>query len=236
VAVVAGREPDALELLVRVALLAGDFQVRAGQRIGRLCVVEDLAALLEGDRGGMAAPAGLGQLSRVGILVARRAVRLQREERPDLVAGRAVDLPVLAVEDESRLELVIECLRLDHADLGVRARVLDMAGDAVGPGLAVDALLRGDPLGDGLVALEALRGGDPLSGLVAFLAVVQPFPLGVRSRERARRDELPELLGRRPRATARRARSAMATAGGGPAGSRAREARSSGRLSQKCTE
>jgi hypothetical protein len=144
---------------------------------------------------------------------------------------------VLAVEREAGFAHVVEGLRVDRPDVGSRAGVLDVAGDAVLPGVAVNPLLRGDPLGDRLVAVETLHGGDLLARLVALLAVVEAFPLGVRLRERPGGNERSESLCRaglrdgeqREEREGRRERES-------PRGSASRRIAHAGPLSQKCTE
>jgi hypothetical protein len=91
---------------------------------------------------------------------------------------------------------VVERHRVQPAGVGVDARVLGMAGDAVVPRAAVNALLRGDPLGDRLVAVEALLRRDPFPRLVALLAVFEAFEPGMGFREWAGRDEGAETLRR----------------------------------------
>jgi hypothetical protein len=91
---------------------------------------------------------------------------------------------------------MIEGGRIEGAEFTVQALVLDVAPDAIARDVPVHALLQPDPLGDGLVARQAQRGDHFPAGFMTFLAVARAFEGGVRLRQGAWRDQLPDL--RRP--------------------------------------
>ena len=203
----AGAELEVLVRLLDVALGAGDGTVRARERKWRGAVVERLRCRSERRGGAVAARTVGAEHPEVDVLVARGALRTSGQVGARRVALGAVagDPGVPSVERVTGLGGVVESTRIERAQLGVGAGVLDVTGDAVVGDVAVDALPGSHALADRQVAGEAPRGRDLLAGLVALLAVLQPFELGMCRRERARRDEGAELLGgRRRRAGGRR--------------------------------
>ncbi len=180
-------ERDALELLARMAVDAGDRAVGARQREGRRRVIEAGRRILEGLGHRMTGAAGVPQRAPVNIAVARHAISLQGQERARLVAGLAVrrDRRMLAAERVPRLSSMIEPLGVEWAELGVDPHVLDVAGDAVLGDLAMHTALQPYPLSHRRMARQALLRGHPPAGFVARLALAQPFQLRVWSRQAA---------------------------------------------------
>ena len=100
-----------------------------------------------------------------------------------------------AVEWKPGVARVVEAREVEGPQLGVDARVLDVARHAVGRDVAVDAYLRGNALRDRAVAGQALVSRDlpPLG--VALQALVHPFEGRVRLAEASRRDQRAQLRG-----------------------------------------
>ena len=202
VACLAGGEPDWLPARrrARVALLAGDGLVLAGERESRERVVE-LAAIERRPHGRAVALLALGgEPAGVGILVAACArtcggdeLRLVLRRRLG-VALETGDLGVTAVErpaGERVIEPVHRAAR--PADqLGVAAEVLDVTFLAR-PGSvlpAVQAAALCDLAAEVLVTIQAQPRDDLVARLVAARAIVIAVDARVRLRQRSRRQDL----------------------------------------------
>jgi hypothetical protein len=199
VAVGALRELQAFEGLVHVALRACHRAMGAGELERGLRVIEAGSRVLERHRRRVAHAAIGTQAGLVDVRVAGGAGRRQRKERPRLVALCAVpgDRCMAAVHGEPGFRGVIERLRIERPQLGVGTGMLDVTRRAIIRHVAVDTPLQPDPIGHRLVAGEAELRRDFAAGLVALLALVRALERRVCARQRAGRQELPDLRTRR---------------------------------------
>ena len=141
VAVAALGKLQALVLAIAVARHALHCLVGADEGVGGCVVIEGEAGVSEGGRGGVAADAPDAERTFVDILVTRGAVRCQLQVGPRFVALRAVlrDFFVETVEGETGLLEMVEVSLVQGADIGIAARVLHVAGDAVVADIAMHA-------------------------------------------------------------------------------------------------
>ena len=190
----AGAELHATKGAGLVTFLALHFAMRAGQLEASARMVELAARLLERNFRRVTARAVGSERALVHIGMARAAHGARLDKRSGLVAGRAVRrrLRMLAVERESRFSRMIEGPRVHVTQLGVDARVLDVAGHALFRG-PMDARSPRDAIRDRLVTAQAARRRHSPSGFVAPLTVRAAFERTMGPGERAWRQELTEL-------------------------------------------
>jgi hypothetical protein len=171
-----------------MALDALDFGMGALEGERRPGVVEARRRLRKGHRGEVAGSAGDAQRAIVDVFVARPAGGIERKVRPRLVALAAVagDRRMAAVEREASFLQMVEALLVEWPDVGVAARVLDVADGALVADVAVNAGPLRDAVGDRLVAGQALLRRHTLAGLMALLAGLEPLELGVGGAQRPR--------------------------------------------------
>lgn len=173
-----------------MTLLTGHLAVRTRQRKAAGRVIEHRAGILEGRLRRMTTNAIGSERSFVRVGMTGAARRSSVEERPCLVAGRALggDGRMQSIERESGLTRVIEGRGVDMTKFAVNTRVFDVTRHAFLDG-PVNALSRGHAFGDRLVAAETFLGRDLATYLVALLALRRAFERGVRSRQTAGRQE-----------------------------------------------
>ena len=176
-----------------VALLAGDLDVKTGEGIAGLGVIELVGRFPV--RVIVTLQAIVSELAFVHIFVARDAILRQPEERLGkilhldkrtvianhesrcvaLFARNASMLSFQLVAGQAMIKLFLRRLPVDQPK--VLAVMIQMAANAIlaiGVGhlkLIVIAVLGGKPLGDFLVAVEALEGGYASPELVAGIAL-----------------------------------------------------------------
>ena len=186
-----------LEFAIAVALRTLHGLMRAVEGEGGGRVVKGGTGVAEWGGRRMTANAVVPESARVGVFVARRAVRCQAQIGAALVALGAVsrDRGMTTVERESGLVEMVEVALVQWTDVSVPARVLDVAYDAVFAHVAVKTAFLVDAIGNWLMAAQALLGGNALSRFVTFFAVANALELGVGRAQWTGRQELTDILG-----------------------------------------
>ena len=194
-AVGARSELESLEHLVRVAAFTRDGLVRSDQGESRLCVIELAAEILERRLRGVARRAVLSKRALVYVGVARRTSGGQRQERPHLVASRALGRHggMLAVSEKPVTAAWSKLPHVERPQLAVDAGMLRVTGRAIGLHVLVHSHPPRNPVGDRRMARQALRRSHLLPLLVTLLTVRDPLELCMGLRQLPRRQQCAKL-------------------------------------------